>query len=430
MPTEAAPGAAARARAAEVVAGVVRGGRPEELMAEAQAGRDAALIRALVMSALRWHHRLEWQLGRLLRRPLSGRDVLLGALLRVGLTQLQGFRVPAHAAVSATVAAAALVGCAHAKGLVNAVLRRFLRERRGLDTAMAADRVALTSHPRWIVDAIEADWPERADEIFAANNEQAPMWLRVNVARTDRGAYLERLEQAGIDAEPGPAGPSAIVLTEPRPMRTLPGFADGLVSVQDAAAQAAAGYLGVEPGMHVLDACAAPGGKTAHIAESCPGLDELVALDRDAQRLATARAELERLGLSATLVHADAIETSAWWDGRPFDRILVDAPCSALGVLRRHPDIKLKRTPEDVAQAIGVQARLLDALWPLLAPGGRLLYVTCTVLARENRGQIERFTAVTDDADVAGPGPSGPIQRLPGETGMDGFYYALMTKRS
>lgn len=425
-------GAPARARAAEAVAAVVQGrGRPERVLgAVDETQRDGALIRALTMTALRWHHRLEWQLGQLLERPLGAADAKLGALLRVGLAQLQWFRVPDHAAVAATVGAAPLVGRGHAKALVNAVLRRFLRERAQLDSRMQADRVALTSHPQWIVDAIEADWPEQADAILAANNERAPMWLRVNARRMDREGYLERLAAAGIEAEPGAAGPSAVLLAEPRPMRTLPGYAEGLVSVQDGAAQAAAGYLGAEPGMRVLDGCAAPGGKAAHVAESCPGLAELVALERDGERLATMRRELERLGLEARLVQADATDTRAWWDGEPFDRVLVDAPCSALGVLRRHPDIKLRRTPGDVAQAVALQAELLERLWSVLAPGGRMLYVTCTVLARENGRQIERFAARTAGVELAGPGPAGGLQRLPGETGMDGFYYASMTKRS
>lgn len=426
-------GARARARAAEALAGVARGGRrPDTVLAEADgaADRDGALVRALVMTSLRWHHRLEWQLAQLLRRPLASRDAALGALLRVGLTQLQWLRIPDHAAVSATVAAAPMIGCKHARGLVNAVLRRFLRERRALDERMQLDRVAMTSHPQWMIDAIEADWPERADEIFAANNARAPMWLRVNTRRTDHASYLERLRAEGIDAEPGPAGTSAIVLDEPQPMRSLPGYDAGLVSVQDGAAQAVAGFLGLEPGMRVLDACAAPGGKAAHIAESCPALSELVALDRDAARLVSVSDELERLGLDARLVHADATEIEDWWDGRPFDRVLVDAPCSALGVLRRHPDIKLKRTPEDVERAVALQARLLERLWPTLARGGRMLYVTCTLLARENAAQIGRFAASTEGAEATGPGPSGPIQRLPGETGMDAFYYASVTKRA
>lgn len=426
-------GAPARARAAEALARVVDGAeRPERVFAEIEdaADRDAGLVRALVMTALRWHHRLEWQLGRLLSRPLSGRDTRLGALLRIGLVQLQWLRVPDHAAVSSTVAAAPRLGCGHAKGLVNAVLRRYLRERETLAEQLAADRVALTSHPAWMIDAIETDWPERAPDIFAANNERASMWLRVNVRRTSRDDYLERLNRAGIAAEPGPAGTAAIVLGEPQSMRSLPGFADGLVSVQDGAAQAAAGFLGAEAGMRVLDACAAPGGKTAHIAETCPDLAELVALDRDAARLTSVGDELERLGLGAELRHADATDTAAWWDGRYFERVLVDAPCSALGVLRRHPDIKLRRTPADVERAETLQARLLDALWHVLAPGGRMLYVTCTLLARENHAQIERFVAAQDGCELTGPTPDGALQRLPGETGMDGFYYALMTKRS
>ena len=390
--------------------------------------RDAALLRAISYGVLRWHERIQWQVEQLLKRPLSRRDVELAGLLRVGLFQLQWMRIPEHAAVGATVAAAAMIGVERAKGLVNAVLRRFLREHEALDSRMQTVREALVSHPRWLIDLLEADWPDQAEAMLAANNVAPPMWLRVNRLRGSTAEYLQRLEAAGIEADAATDLASAIMLAEPQPTATLPGFAEGLVSVQDAGAQLAAGLLDPRPGQRVLDACAAPGGKTAHLLETCPDLGELVALDRDRERLATLESAIARLGLEATVVHADAAQTSVWWDGEPFDRILLDAPCSALGVIRRHPDIKVLRRPEDIPAMATRQARLLSALWPLLAPGGKLLYVTCTVARRENQAQIEDFLAATADA-VPDPAAIGvPRQIRPGEANMDGFYYACLHK--
>lgn len=386
------------------------------------------MLRAMSYGVLRWHDRVQWQVEQLLTRRLSRRDVELAALLRVGLFQLQWLRIPEHAGVAATVAAATLIGAERAKGLVNAVLRRFLRERDELDSRMQTNREALVSHPRWLIDLLETDWPEQAEAILAANNVPPPMWLRVNRLRVSTAEYLERLEAAGIEAAASPAATSAVMLAEPQPAATVPGYAAGDVSVQDAGAQLAAGLLDPRPGHRVLDACAAPGGKTAHLLETCPELRGLVALDRDRERLATLESGIARLGLEATIVHGDAAHPAQWWDGEPFDRILLDAPCSALGVIRRHPDIKRLRRPEDIPAVVSRQAELLAALWPLLAPGGKLLYVTCTVARRENQGQIEDFLAVTADAAPDPPGAGTPRQIRPGEANMDGFYYACLHK--
>lgn len=424
-------GGRVRELAARINAAVVSGGESLDralAVTSMDDPRDAALLRAISYGALRWHDRVQWQVEQLLRRPLSRRDVELAGLLRVGLFQLQWLRIPEHAAVAATVAAATMIGAERAKGLVNAVLRRFLREREELDGRMHSSREALASHPRWLIELLEADWPEHAQAILAANNEPPPMWLRVNRLRVSTAAYLERLKAAGIEAMALADSTSAIMLAEPRPAATVPGYAEGDVSVQDAAAQLAAGLLDPRPGQRVLDACAAPGGKTAHLLETCPELGRLVALDRDAERLATLESGLARLGLEATVVHGDAAQPARWWDGEPFDRILLDAPCSALGVIRRHPDIKRLRRPEDIPAMASRQAGLLGALWPLLAPGGKLLYVTCTVARRENQAQIEHFLAATADAALSPPGAGTPRQIRPGEANMDGFYYACLHK--
>jgi 16S rRNA (cytosine967-C5)-methyltransferase len=428
--TQAATGARVRAAAAEVDAAVVSRGKSLD---HALAGvtfedrRDTALLHAICFEALRWHHRLQWQVEQLLERPLKRKDVALAALLRIGLVQLQQLRIPNHAAVDATVAAAKLVGAGRAKGLVNAVLRRYLREREALDARMADQSEALTSHPAWLLALIAGDWPERAGAIIAANNQAAPMWLRVNVRRVAAPAYAGQLRAAGIDAEPLADQPSAIRLAEPCAASSLPGFADGLVSVQDAAAQLAAPALGARRGERILDACAAPGGKAAHILELCPDVGELVALDIDPVRLERVAETFARLGLNGQPTLGDAAGPQGWWDGTPFDRILLDAPCSALGVIRRHPDIKVLRRPGDIEALAARQGRMLRALWPLLAVGGRLLYVTCTFARVENQRQIETFLANTPDAERLEP--EIPPQVLPGEANMDGFYYACILKR-
>jgi 16S rRNA (cytosine967-C5)-methyltransferase len=426
------PGAAVRAAAAAVVARVLRErSDADDALAAAErdvAERDRALLGALVFGALRWHHRLEWQSARLLSKPLKQGQLKLGALLRIGLLQLQEMRIPEHAAVSATVDAAALLGQRDAAPLVNAVLRRFQRERGALDAALAGDDEARLSHPRWLLEQLARDWPDDWQRICAANNSPAPMWLRVNERRTTRADYLARLAAAGFPARPDVEVPTAIALEAPQPVEALPGFAAGDASVQDVAAQRAAGFLDLAPGQRVLDACAAPGGKTCHILESCPGLDEVWALDRDAARLERVRANLDRLGLAARLVEGDATDPKAWWDGRPFERILLDAPCSAVGVIRRHPDIKVLRRPDDVARAVALQARLLRGLWPLLAPGGRLVYATCSVLRIENDAQIAAFLAAAESSEGPGTAQLSGCQSLPGDADGDGFYYACLLK--
>ena len=392
--------------------------------------RDRPLLKALLMATLRWHHRLDWQLGLLLERPLKAQDVLLGALLRVGLAQIQDLRIPDHAAVSATVSASRLLGIERASGLVNAVLRRFLRERATIERRGDGVPVARFSHPAWLIAALERDWPERWREILDRGNELPPLWLRVNRLRIERAAYLAALVAAGKSATANGAAADALLLAEPCPIDELPGFAAGLVSVQDVAAQRAADLLDLAPGCRVLDACAAPGGKTAHMLERCPTLAEVVAVDVDADRLAHVASNLARLGLKATIVAGDATHPDGWWDGRLFDRILVDAPCSATGVIRRHPDIKLLRRARDLDGLRAGQRGMLEALWPLLKPAGRLVYATCSVLRAENQGLATAFAAPRSDAILPPFGSPEHFQLLPGEADGDGFYYACLKKRA
>ncbi len=323
---------------------------------------------------------------------------------------------------------------------VNAVLRRFLRERDALAAAVADDPVARSNHPRWWIQRLRADWPAHWQALLDANNTRAPMTLRVNARRSTPEAYVQRLTQAGITAHV--AGPHAVVLDTPRPVHELPGFTQGDVSVQDAAAQLAAPLLlgdGLAAGARVLDACAAPGGKTAHLLELAD-LDVL-AIDSDATRLARVPEGLQRLGLNAHVQAADAGRPADWWDGRPFDAILLDAPCSASGIVRRHPDVRWLRRDSDIPALARTQTRLLDALWPLLRPGGRLLYCTCSVFKAEGAAAIDAFLQRHSHAERAGhpasPGHLLPLADNPDNGGApdagappDGFFYALLSKSS
>lgn len=423
-----AGGGVTRAKAARQLARVVEHG--ESLAAlyveweSQERSRDTALERALVTGALRWHHRLRWQLEQLSTRALPAKEGVLAALLRIGLLQLQEMRVPDHAAVAETVAAAALIDRKHAKPLVNAVLRAFLRDRAALERRMREVPEALWSHPEWLIEAVRRDWPDAAERVLEADNQQAPLTLRVNLRRTSVAEYLRALATAQIEYRTHADSPVAVELVSPRPAARIPGYAEGRVSIQDRGAQRAAELLDLAAGLRVLDACAAPGGKTAHICEACPEIGELVAVDIDAARLETLRANMDRLGLAATLHCADVGEPSQWWNGRPFDRILLDAPCTAVGVIRRHPDIKLRREPGDVQRLTVGQQRLLRVLWPLLKPGGRFVYATCSFLRAENEARVRDLLGERSDAALI-----ADEQRLPGEANCDGFYYACLQRR-
>lgn len=434
-------GARLRARAATAVDAVVTHGRSLDAALEAaDRGIPAAerpLLHELAYGALRRHWRLRAWIDALLDKPLKPKDSVVGSLLAIGLYQLAYSRVPDHAAVTLTVEAAKLLRRPQHKGLVNAVMRNF--RRRGVEALEPPDEQARFNHPGWLIERMRHDWPDRWQEILEANDARAPMWLRVNPGRTSVAEYLAGLEAHGIAGTTLPGFDQAIRLAEPQVATTLPGFAGGCVSVQDAAAQLAAPWLLAGGGQRILDACAAPGGKTAHLLElSGPGT-ALIAVDKDGERLAAVGSNLQRLGLTAELVCADAARPDGWWDGEPFDRILLDAPCSATGVIRRHPDIRLLRRDSDIEALARQQQALLSGLWPLLAPGGRLLYVTCSVLAQENEAVVGDFLAQAPRAyeeqvlpnynirDVMSRRTCG-FQVVPGVAGLDGFYYACLTK--
>ena len=395
---------------------------------------DRALAQDLAFGAARWQPRLQLLAEKLLDKPFKAADKDVEALLLIGLYQLLHSRIPAHAAIGETVGCAGALKKPWAKGLLNAVLRRAQREHEALFAELERDPVLHTAHPRWLQKALKAHWPEHWQAICAANNAHPPLILRVNRRHGSRDAYLEELRSAGLAAEPCTFSRDGVRLLQPCDVTTLPGFKQGRVSVQDEAAQLAAELLELAPGQRVLDACAAPGGKTCHLLEVEPALREVVAVDLEAKRLARVRENLERLKLDATLIAADGRDTAAWWDGTPFQRILLDAPCSATGVIRRHPDIKLTRQPEDIPALAQLQGELLDALWPTLAPGGVLLYATCSVLPTENSETVAAFLARTPDAQevtIAGDfglqSPQGR-QLLPQLDGHDGFYYAKLIK--
>jgi 16S rRNA (cytosine967-C5)-methyltransferase len=436
-------GAKLRATAAEIVDDVVNGGRSLDVALANHENRvaadDRALLRLLSYGVLRHHWRLMSWIDALLDRPLRARDSVINGLLAVGLYQLNDTRIPDHAVVSQTVEAARTLRRPKLAPLVNAVLRRALRDRI-FDNEPSNENAAL-DHPTWLLDALKDDWPDDWRDIVAANNARAPMWLRVNAAAGVATEYKQRLEDEGIESELLVEAPQAVRLAAPQPVDALPGFADGHVSVQDGAAQFAAPWLLDGVTGRVLDACAAPGGKSGHMLEFGGDDIELTCVDKDQDRLQSVAGNLERLGFNATLIAADASNPSEWWDGKPFAAILLDAPCSATGVIRRHPDIKHLRRATDIKELAGLQANILAALWPLLEPGGRLLYATCSVLAAENDKVVSRFLEVTDDAredDVLQNYNIRDLMRdkacghqvLPGTAGLDGFYYAGLVKVS
>ncbi len=396
--------------------------------------RDRGLTQDLAFGTARWQPRLSALANKLLQKPFKAADADVEALLLVGLYQLLYTRIPAHAAIGETVGCADKLKKPWAKALLNAVLRNAQRESEALLAELERDPVVRTAHPRWLQKSLKAFWPEQWEAICAANNAHPPMILRVNRRHHSRDAYLQLLVEAGIEAQPCTFSQDGIVLAAACDVRNLPGFAEGWISVQDEAAQLAADLLDLAPGQRVLDACCAPGGKTCHILEVEPKLAGVVAVDLEAKRLVRVRENLERLGLSAELIAADGRDTATWWDGKPFQRILLDAPCSATGVIRRHPDIKLTRQPDDIAALATLQGELLDAMWPTLEVGGSLLYATGSSLPTENTEVIEAFLARTPGArelDIAGQfGIKQPHGRqlLAQEGGHDGFYYAKLIK--
>lgn len=403
----------------------------EEAWEQVSDVQERAFIQALCYGTVRQYYRLDFILNQLLTKPIKEKDVQIKALALLGLYQLQYMRVKDHAAVSETVAV--MNKKQWAKSLLNALLRRYLREQAALEAL--ADKHVAYAHPDWMITTIKADWGEAGKSILLANNQLPPMVLRVNQRCCGRAEYLALLAEQGIEAIALAGCEQAILLIEPLGVDKLPKFAEGWVSVQDSAAQLAAVLLNAQKGDRVLDICAAPGGKTAHILELQPELQHLLAIDIDAGRLARVAENLKRLQLTADLLAADATKPEFWWDGTLYQRILLDAPCSALGVIRRHPDIKLLRRAEDINTLQILQQHILLAAWQLLAPGGLLVYATCSILKQENETQIAHFLQQHSDAQElpieASWGVKRPYGRqvLTGSQSMDGFYYARLQKK-
>jgi len=430
------PGAPPLAAAARVVAAVASGESADAALAEIETGRP--VVQAIALGTIRWYLRLLPAIERLLSRPAQVAEPLR-SLLVCAAHQVEYSRNAPEATVHAAVDAARLLKAPRLTGLVNAVLRRFVAERATLLESVDRSPAARTAHPKWFIERITTAWPQAAASILAANNAHPPMTLRVDLSRSDAATYGRTLQAQGIEAQTIQWEPAALILTHPVSVNDLPGFADGLVSVQDAGAQLAARLLDVKGGMRVLDACAAPGGKTGHLLEILRGEGEVTALDIDAQRAALIEDTLSRLKRTARIAIGDAREPSSFWDGRPFDRILIDAPCSSTGVIRRHPDIKLLRRRSDIAVFAAAQRDILTAAVELLSCGGRLVYSTCSVLPEENAAVVDAVLAAVPDLRGAGlagvvPPPGAVmaghgLQLLPGaEAGTDGFYYACLEK--
>jgi len=433
-----------RAIAAEAVHQVVHSGRSlNDALANAGADgleqRDRSFVRALVFGTLRTHLRNTSIINKLVERPFRRRDRIVEALVSTGLFALLDSQQPDYAAVSATVDATRELGRPGMRGLVNALLRRFLRERDDLLAAVQHEPEARWQHPQWLIERLQTDWPDDWRSILEAGNQQAPMWLRINLMRTSRDDWLARANaNDAVATAPLAELSAAVLLADAAAVEELPGFAAGDCSVQDAASQIPAMLLAPQPGMRVLDACAAPGGKTGHLLEYANNDARVTALDNSEPRLERVRENLQRLHLSAHVLCGDALVPDNWWDGELYDRILVDAPCSAVGVIRRHPDIRFLRRADDINQLQQTQRDLLSTLWTLLKPGGRLLYSTCSVLHAENEDVVSAFVAGEQSAasiELRGLLPEGLTRpaahgayMLPGRHATDGFYYALMER--
>lgn len=412
-----------RAKAAHAVAAVVRGRALRDVI---EPGAPA-LVTELAYGACRRFYSIRAEVDARLERPLRKGDQDLHALLMIGVYQIRYTDIPDHAAVSETVGAASALRKPWARPLANAVLRRIARTR----PAHSTDE-AKYDHPQWLIDALRTAHPNACPGLFEINNSRAPMALRVNRCKTDPRRYRSRLDAAALAHRPGIA-PGSVILERPVPASELPGFDDGLVAVQDDGAQLAAGLLDPRPASAVLDACAAPGGKAFHLLEREPTL-HMTALDRDEARLAYLKRDARRLGHSLDRVVAGDATGTAWWDGKPFDAILLDVPCSGTGTLRRHPDIKVNRRSDALAETAERQRALLAGVWPTLSCGGTLLYCTCSVLPAENQDVVAAFLQETPDAKVraihadwghdAGPGRV----LLPRRDGADGFFFALIDK--
>ncbi|SEI12196.1 16S rRNA (cytosine967-C5)-methyltransferase [Rheinheimera pacifica] len=393
---------------------------------------DKALLQEICFGVMRYLPQLEAVCGQLMSKPLIKQLRPLQFLLYVGIYQLKFMRIPDHAAISETVDAARELKGQSLTKLINGVLRNVQRQPELFNFATAPAAVQL-NHPGWLITALQQAYPQQWQQILDANQQKAPLWLRVNISKINPTDYAAALTRQGIEYTRPVAGlPAAIKLAQAQDVTSLPGYAEGWFSVQDAAAQYAASLLDVNSSQHILDACCAPGGKTCHILELAPEA-ELTALDKETKRLLRVHENLARLGLNANVIAADAAEPDSWWQGKLFDRILLDVPCSATGVIRRHPDIRWLRKKADIAVLAELQQRILRQCWSLLAPGGTLLYATCSVLPAENSEQIEQFLQQHSDAKLDRLPQQHANQQygwqlLPGEQDMDGFFYARLKK--
>lgn len=397
------------------------------------ADNDRALLQELCFGTCRFYPQLHAYTECLLDKPLRAKDGDVQALLLLGLYQLLHTRIPDHAAIGETVEVTRHIKKPWATKLVNGVLRSFQRDKNKIDDFLAENRAFQSNHPAWMEAMISKCWPAQFDSLIAANNQHPPFSLRLNTHKISREDYLELLQTEGIGAKPTAYSPYGITLEQACDPRKLPHFAEGWLSVQDEAAQLSADLLELSPNLRVLDACSAPGGKTGHLLEREPSL-KVTALDADERRLGRVRENLARLGVDAEVICGDGTKPNSWWDGDVYDRILLDAPCSATGIIRRHPDIKVLRTPEELDKLGELQQQLLKNLWPLLKPGGILLYATCSIMPKENTRVIEAFLARQQDASCDqldadwGLAQTCGQQLLPQLDGHDGFYYARLRK--
>ena len=425
--------------AAEAIGQVLHGRSLSAVLpkySEKVADADQALFKQLCFGTLRWYPQLQAIVNHLISKPIKDKEREIQALLACGIYQLMYMRVADHAAINETVAATVKLKRLWAKGLVNAVLRNFQRQQQQITASLSTNTEFATAHPQWLVSRLQKAWPIQAEEILQANNLQAPMCLRVNGLRCTRDDYLQLLADADIGASPTQYSDCGVMLDSPQDVTKLPGFADGLVSVQDESAQLAASLLDVQPDHRVLDACCAPGGKTCHILESQPKLSSLTAIDLEEKRLERCKDNLQRLDLQANLIAADVGAIDQWWDNNSFDRILLDAPCSASGVIRRHPDIKLLRQDTDIDNLSKIQTELLEKVWKTLRKGSMLIYATCSVLPQENDQVVAQFLATNNDASLVkieadwGIATDFGRQIFPSAKGGDGFYYSRLQKNS
>ena len=390
--------------------------------------KDKALLQELCFGVLRTLSQLEWLINKLMSRPMTGKQRTVHYLIMVGFYQLLHTRIPPHAALAETVEGAVAIKRPQLKGLINGVLRQFQRQQEEL-LAEFAQSEARFLHPDWLLRRLKKAYPQQWQEIADANNQRPPMWLRVNRNHHTRDAWLALLEEAGMSGFPHQAYQDAVRLASPAPVHALPGFDEGWVTVQDASAQGCMTWLEPKNGEQILDLCAAPGGKTTHILEVAPQAS-VMAVDVDEQRLSRVYDNLKRLGMKAQVKQGDGRKPAEWCGETQFDRILLDAPCSATGVIRRHPDIKWLRRDRDIQELAQLQSDILDAIWPHLKSGGTLVYATCSVLPEENSQQIAAFLKRTPDAALRDTGtPESPgLQNLPGTEEGDGFFYAKLIK--